>query len=414
MNKFDKPIDQSQQNKINKSIVFNYLRENQPVSRATIAKELKVSPSAVTRLVSDLIQKKYILEFEKQITAIGKRPILLKINSNFGCILSLDLSQKELMVSVNNFSCDIIKRFKLFKITNDTDITEKIIVELKKILKPYSENNNLKYQGLEVKAISVGIPSNIDIETGQLISASLYDNWYPLNFKTSLEKEFNIPVFTEKDVYLSVFAEKHYGEGKKYSDIVFVELSSGVSAGIIINNDILHGSTLSAGEISFMTFTGDLSDYGGGDIGFLDKFASFQAFTEKFIKRVKQGEKSSVLDKFNGDLKEVSTNLIFEAALNGDKVANEVIIEIADLLVKAIVNIILIVNPQIIIMGGNITSCQGVEEILIKRIKEKVKKVLPVEAPIIILSKLKEDVVLVGANIFALEALLYDIFPYKV
>ena len=47
-------------------------------------------------------------------------------------------------------------------------------------------------------------------------------------------------------------------------------------------------------------------------------------------------------------------------------------------------------------------------------IKINLKRALPVQAPIIILSKLKEDVVLIGASIFAVDAMLYDVFPYKV
>ena len=414
MFKFVKTIDQNFQSKINKSIVFNYLRDNQPVSRATIAKELKISPSAVTRLVGDLIQKGYILEFEKEITSVGKRPTLLKINSELGCVVSLDLSQSYLKIAVNNFSCVVIEEFDSFKITNDSKIIDKIISELRNILGKYSTKNKLKYKNLEVKAISLGIPADLDITTGEIKSASLYDKWYSINFKTVLEKEFKIPVFTEKDVYLSVFAEKHRGEGKFFSDIVFVEISIGVSSGIIIDNNILRGNSLSAGQISFMVFDGELYDYKDGDIGFLDKHASFQSFRENFIKKINHGEKSIALNTVNQDLNNITTNIIFDAAYKGDKVASDTIVEIADLLSKAIVNLILIVNPQIIILGGNITNCHGVEEIFISRINEKVKRALPVQAPIIALSKLKEDVVLVGASIFAVDAMLYDVFPYKV
>ena len=107
-------------------------------------------------------------------------------------------------------------------------------------------------------------------------------------------------------MYLSVFAEKHRGEGKNFSDIVFVEISIGVSSGIIIDNNILRGNSLSAGQISFMVFDGELYDYKDGDIGFLDKHASFQSFRENFIKKINRGEKSIVLDTVNQDLNNIT------------------------------------------------------------------------------------------------------------
>ena len=414
MFKFIKTVDQNLQNKMNKSIVFNYLRDNQPVSRSAIAKAIDISPSAVTRLVSDLIDKGYVIEFEKKKTIVGKRPTLLKINSEKGCIICLDLSQSDLKLSVNNFSSELIEKLDLFKIINDSNIIDKIIGELRNILGKFSSSKKLKYKNLEVKALSIGIPADVDITTGEIKSASLYDKWYSINFKTALEKEFKIPVFVEKDVYLSLFAEKHYGQGRNFSDMVFVEISNGVSCGIIVNDNIIRGKNLAAGQISFMILDNKYYDYKIGNTGFLDKYASFQSFREKFINRINQGEKSSYIDFENQDLNNITTNIIFEAAYKGDKVANNVIVEVADLIAKAIINIILILDSQIIVLGGNIAKCTGIEEIFMNKIREKVKKVLPMQAPVITLSKLKEDVVLIGASIFAIDTMLYDVFPYKV
>jgi len=414
MFKFIKTIDQNLQNKINKSIVFNYLRDNQPVSRAAISRALGISPSAVSRLIGDLIDNDYVLEFEKKKTNIGKRPTLLKINSNLGCIVALDLSQSYLKLSVNNFSSESIEKINMFKISNDINIIDKITIELEKIFVKSPTTEKLTYKNLEVKAISLGIPANIDIVTGEIKSASLYDKWYSINFKTKLEKKFNVPVFAEKDVYLSLFAEKHYGQGKDFSDVVFVEISNGVSCGIIVDNDIIRGKNLSAGEISFMVLDNKFYEYTMGDTGFLDKNASFQSFREKYIERVKYNGKSNSINSIDKDLSSITTNKIFEAANEGDKVAIDVIFEIADLIAKAIVNIILILDTQIVVLGGNITNCASIEEIFIDRIKEKIRRVLPIQEPIITISKLKEDVVLIGASIFAINAMIHDIFPYKV
>ena len=72
--------NQALQGEINRSIIFNYIRENGPVSRMEIARKLHISASAVSRVVKLLILQQYVLETEKIETPVGKRPMLLQIN----------------------------------------------------------------------------------------------------------------------------------------------------------------------------------------------------------------------------------------------------------------------------------------------------------------------------------------------
>jgi len=72
------------QNKINRSVVFNYLRENGPSYRARISKDLHISAPAVSRLIGKLIEEEYVVETEKIAIGTGKRPTQVRVNAERG------------------------------------------------------------------------------------------------------------------------------------------------------------------------------------------------------------------------------------------------------------------------------------------------------------------------------------------
>ena len=93
MLEFSKKADQGLQTEINGSILFNCLRERGTASRAELAKKLKLSASAVSRVVERLIVEGYIEETGKVRTAVGKRPTRLEVNADQHTVVALDLSQ---------------------------------------------------------------------------------------------------------------------------------------------------------------------------------------------------------------------------------------------------------------------------------------------------------------------------------
>ncbi len=97
--KLSKTASSKLQQKINVSIIFNYLRENEKISRAKISKDLNISAPAVSRIIDKLIKDKYAIKSEKLVTKSGKRPILIELNKNKGFVVGIDLG-KEIVFTV--------------------------------------------------------------------------------------------------------------------------------------------------------------------------------------------------------------------------------------------------------------------------------------------------------------------------
>ncbi len=410
--KFSRTVSSKLQYKINMSIIFNYLRENGPISRAKISRDLKISAPAVSRVIDKLIKDGYVVETEKLVTKGGKRPTLLKINQDKGFVIGIDLGKEKFKLALTNFNGETVEKYRGFRILNDKNIAEKMISEIKKFLSKCSKGEKIKLH--KVRTICIGVPADIDTDSGKIISAPLYGNWKELNLKKILSSEFNIPVYIENDVNLSTLGEKHYGEGKNFKDVIFVEISNGIGAGIIIDNHLHRGFHGSAGEVGFTIVNTENLGFKIKNKGFLEKFASVESMKKKAIKEIKEGRETKIADMVEKDIEKIEPSIVCEAAIGGDKLANSIIYEMVNFLYIGIINLILIINPQIIVLGGDICSLPEVRRLFIEPIIEKIKSSIPFKIPEIKLSSLSEDAGIIGASFLATESLLIGEFPYKI
>jgi len=397
------------QNVINTSIIFNHIRENSPISRADIARNLKISAPAVSRVINKLINKEYVVESEKAKTNIGKRPTLLEYNKKKGTILGIDLGKERLRASIVNYNLETILSHEGFKILNEKTIEKKLVQEIKKLF------NNTKKKDL--KAIGIAIPSMVDINSGKILGkleTHMYPNWSDINFKTILENEFNVPVFIENDVNLAAIAEKRFGQGKNFSDQVFIEISEGIGMGLIIDNKLLRGNYGFAGEIGFM-ITDTRKFYSG--VKYKDyayNYITVRSLKEQAMKRTGNGEKSIILEIANNNAKKISADTVCLAAIKGDALAQEIINNLVNMLALSIISIVLIVNPQIVIIGGEILDLPEADHLFLNPLKKKVSNNLPFKPPDIKFSAMGKESGVYGATYQAYNSLTTSEFPYSI
>lgn len=408
------------QNEINTSVVFNYLRENEPTYRARIARDLNISAPAVSRIVDKLIADGYVVETEKLKIQSGKRPTQLQINSDKCNVIGVDLVKERIKIALSDFRGKIIKTSVGFSVTEKTDIGAKLIEEIEDVLtrhalernapKRNSLERNIEAQTNNLKAICVGIPAVIDIDTEYVTDAPLYASLRDLNLKEILGGHFDVPIYVENVVKLSALGEKHYGEGADYKDIVFIEVSNGIGAGIIIDNHLIRGTHGLAGEIGLSVTGRENLRYKVQNKGCLEKNASLKAIVEKAMKAVENGGRTLVSERSSS----LTPSAVCRAAIEGDRIANEIISEIVESLSLVTINLILILNPQIIVFGGEICNLPGVKTLFIDPIRETVAASIPFEIPQVKISSLGENAGVIGASFLAIESLLLGEFPYTI
>lgn len=412
--KFVKTASSELQFKINQSIIFNYLRENGPISRAKISRDLKISAPAVSRVVEKLISDDYILETKKLETKSGKRPTLFALNKDKGFVLGIDLGGEKIRMSLMNYSGVIVKKYIGPEIMDSTDIELRINNEIMKALADCKKNEWKYSNPLEIQSICIAIPADVDPISGRITSAPLYGSWRNINLKEKINARFEIPVFMENNVNLAAWGEKNYGRGKDFANVVFLEISNGIAAGIIIDNVLLRGENGYAGEIGFTIINTENLGFRVINKGFLEKFASVTGIKNLALKAIREGEKTLILDLAENNINNIKSSLVCEAAQKGDKLAKDIIENVVKFLSIAIINLILIINPKIIIIGGYILNLPYKNELFINPIKNFVEKSIPFEIPDIELSVLGDDATIMGSCFMAIETLLVGEFPYKI
>jgi len=413
--KFYNTVRPKMQNEINKSIVFNYLRENKSIYRAKVARDLKVSAPTVSKIVDELIRKEYVIEIGKDESTGGKRPTQLKFNSDIGCVIGVDLGKDKIRMARCNFGGNILEKHVGFKIFyKDKKLLNKIIKEIELFIDKANLNDGKKKKKIPLKAICLGVPADIDIDTGKIKSAPLFEGWEGLKLKEILSEKFNLPIYIDNSTNISAMGDNYCGEGKRFSDLVFLEVSEGIGAGIIIDNQIFRGSYYAAGEVAFI-IAGIENLYSTYKIkGYMEEVASPRSFEKEAAKAIKNGKKTLMKEIVSGDLTKIDSSIVCKAASLGDSIANEIIKKVVEHLAIIIINLTLILNPQIIIIGGDICTMPEVNNLFIDPLKSIVKGVIPFKLPEIKLSLLGEDGGVVGASFFAVDKLLNEGFPYGI
>jgi predicted NBD/HSP70 family sugar kinase len=412
--KISRAANANLQNKINMSVVFNYLREHEPTYRARISRDLNISAPAVSRIVDKLIEDGYVVETEKLKIHSGKRPTQLRINANKCNVIGIDLVKERIKIAISDFSGRIISTYQGCRIKEGIDIGGVLVDEIEKALTRYRSERPIGKGAGDLKAIGVGVPAVIDVDTGWVTEAPLYDNLRGINLRKILSERFDIPIFVENVVKLSALGEKHYGQGRNHTDIVFIEVSNGIGAGIIVDNHLVRGMNGSAGEIGLSIIGRDNLRYKMTSKGYLEKNASVEAIVEKAQDEVAGGDGSLLADAAGNDPSKLTPSAVCAAASGGNETAKRIINEITESLSLVTVNLILILNPQIIVFGGDLCSLPGVERLFLDPIREAVSDSIPFCVPTITMSSLRENAGVVGASFLAIESLLLGEFPYAI
>lgn len=402
--KLSKTASPGTQHKMNISIIFNYIREKEPISRIKISKDLKISPSAVSRVVERLIKGKHVIELKKLKTKIGKRPMLLETNKKKDFVIGIDLGKRDAKFALSGLDKVVINKRVGFYLEEGKDIIEKIENELKEMVN----------SGKKVKAICLGVPASIDNKTGKVLGACRYLSWEKINFKEIFEKKYKIPVFIENDVNLSAIAERNYGIAKDHDRCIVLEISNGLGAGIINDGMLYSGAHGFAGEIGHMAVNEESIHHDTKNRGYLEELATVKVLWMEAKKRLKEDNKSLILKLAGGDVSKINELMVCKAAIEGDNLALDIIDSMNNNLAICLINMIVFYDPELIVLGGDICRLPEVEKIFLEPIKKKINNSLKLKIPEIKLSRLGEDAGIIGACSHAIEKLLAELFPYKI
>jgi glucokinase len=175
-----------------------------------------------------------------------------------------------------------------------------------------------------------------------------------------IRSRYKLPVKLANDASLAALAEAVWGAGAPYRDVFYVSLGTGIGSGIVIEHRLYQGRTGAAGEGGHMTINFEGPLCGCGKRGCIEMYASGTAIALRARERLNQHRTGSrMLDLVDGRIAEVTAVTVGKAALDGDPLANEILRETSDYLAIWLGNIIDLLDPDVIIIGGGLGELIG-------------------------------------------------------
>ena len=221
--------------------------------------------------------------------------------------------------------------------TVSTKVTEKenfILSDVKKLVRNILD----EYRNYEIKGICVSTAGVVNPEKGEIAYAGpTIPKYTGTKIKEELEKEFSISCEVENDVNCAGLGEYWKGAGKGSKSMVCLTIGTGIGGSVILDGKLLNGIGYTAGEIGYMDVNGS----------YIQNIASSRYLVEKVQKE--KEEKEGITDAITG----VD---IFELAKKGDEICIAGINEIISNLAVGVRNIIYLLNPEVIVIGGGITA----------------------------------------------------------
>jgi glucokinase len=249
-----------------------------------------------------------------------------------------------------------------------------------------------------ITTVSVAVPGTVDVATGVVIKAPNVPCLDGFRLAAALESELNWTATLENDANAAAVGEFWMGAGRGSKTLICVTLGTGVGGGIILNGELWRGVNGSAAEIGHMS----LEPFAGvpctcGSRGCLEVYASATAIVRMTRESMPRYPNSSLHTK-----ETVTAQIVFEAGRCGDELALEVFRRMGVYLGIGIANLINLLNPEVIVLGGGVANGWSLfEQHMRQQVMERAFP-LPASSVRIVRAECGDDAGLLGAARLAL------------
>jgi predicted NBD/HSP70 family sugar kinase len=335
----------------NKLLILNLIRRNPGISRKDLARITNLDKSTITKITNNLMEKNLITEEgTKTKKTPGRKSIRLIPVKNSAQSIIVKIGVEETYIGIGYLDNDY-KTMKSFQTPKDFD----------KFIDLINENlEDMDYKNDKYVGISFSVPGMVDRKTNSIESAP-HLNWTNVNIEEALKKKnknFDKPILLANEAKLSLLSEIYSNkELKKIHNGLYIFISQGIGGAILIDGKILLGPSSTAGEFGHMSLEPN------GDQCFCKNNGCWENYVsiDNIVKKHPDLKKGSSEEKFVELLK----------LKDKDKKADEIIKDMVYYLSFGISNLVNILNPEFIILGGN---GYNFSDDLLKDIKNQIGK----------------------------------------
>jgi len=382
--------------KLNESAVLELIRQDGPITRSDVSQHLHLSLPTITRIVTDLIEENLVRELSPADSRGGRRPALLEFNYRANLVIGVYVGQR-LIGALADLNGQIIERRSAPSLPGEAGI-EKLIALIKEL------HAHAASLGLAVRGAGIGVPSIVTYPGG-VVALAPGLGWRNLPLKERLQQALDFPVLVENEVNLIALGESWRGAGQGIRNLICISLGTGIGAGLILGGQLYRGSHSAAGEVGYLIPNTQYLGERVNGFGTMESLADRNGMVERARMHLAAGARSSLSGRSDP---EVTAEAVLEAAGAGDPLACSVVSETADYLGIAIANLVCIIDPERIVLSGDLAEYAG---LFVAPIRSRIEGLVPA-MPEIVVSGLRTDAAVLGAVAVVMRETSDALFVY--
>jgi predicted NBD/HSP70 family sugar kinase len=347
--------------KNNEKMVLSTIFHHGPISRVKVAKLAALSKPTVSSIVDDLVRAGLVAQYGTRQGKVGRSAALFHVDGTIAYAVGVDLGGSHLRIAVVDIHGNVVGEK-----TVDTDLESPRELE-SQIVALCHETAGSGVAWRSVRAVAIGVPGVVDEPTGGIRLAPNIPPISGLALRQALAAGEPRDVVIENDVNLAAVSEFRHGLARGVDNFVFVEVGTGLGAGIFLDGRLCKGADGgAAGEIGYMPIGDDPFERQDPRRGALEEKTSGPGIAREAQRRIQDGA-TSILG-LNSDAHEV-----FDAAAQDDPVGLAVVDQAARYLALGIASLATVISPALVILGGGV----GTNPQLIQPVRRYVQQLLP-------------------------------------
>jgi glucokinase len=308
-----------------------------------------LSAPTVTNVVKDLLAANLVEPLGEGESSGGRPPDLIRFKAERGCLLGVEIAAAAisfLLTDLNGSELAVRTVAVSKRRTAPDAICACIGEEVKALLKKQRKSAE------QLLAAVVGVPAIVNVDEGSVLSISTLQGWRSVPLRSMLSKVVSCPVLVENDMNLAALGEQFRGAARSERDFVLIHLGANVGAGICLGGKLHHGANWSAGEVGYLRLP-SISRRAPAihEFGELESVLTSSGILKSWRETCGKASRGAKHSR-----QPVDATAILNLARAGESCAAKLIRQRAEIAADIVINLSLILNPGLILLGGEIGS----------------------------------------------------------
>ena len=326
-------------------------------------------------------------------------PDMISFKAERGCILAVEITANAISFLLTDLRGNELEAHTVSlarKKTTPDAVCGYIHEELRTLLRRRLLKNE------QLMALIVGVPAITNVDNGTVLSISTLDGWRSVPLRAKLGKLIHCLIIIENDTNLAALGERYKGGAQGEPTFILIHIGRNVGAGIVLNGELYHGSQWSAGEIAYLRLPKtSRQNPTVHEFGELETVLTSSGILDSWQKEMDKAGKSASLSA-----RKMSALDVLNLAQSGKGVADRIVQHRAAMVADIAINFSLILNPGLILLGGEV----GSHPVLVSAVQKQLEK-SEFAVTRIAAARLSESGVLWGAVAVALDAIPSVLLP---